>query len=200
MNLGSSICLFGKLTQEKNTLLMGLYFRAWNQRVSDSNRMTPIVVMENAAVNTNTHGLAGELHQPHLNLPRLGFALLSCKARHFFLSIPQSLMQGWDVTELCCQLPQLVQGSSDGVTLFLPPGVTWGMAICGHGQCALACTSWSPAHSHEPWEVKATQMSLAGPYFQDSLVVGSCFVFVSLSSESVNTNMSYLSLFHFFQN
>lgn len=40
--------------------------------------------MENAAVNTNTRALAGErsLHQEHhLNLPGLGFALLSHKAR-----------------------------------------------------------------------------------------------------------------------
>lgn len=65
MNLGSFAYLLGELTQEKNTVLKGLCFRTGNQRGSDGNIMTPIIVMENTAVDTNTHASAGECTSLH---------------------------------------------------------------------------------------------------------------------------------------
>lgn len=72
--------------------------------------MTPVAEVENAAVHTSTSALVCTIQTDQ------GWSF----AQHPWVT---------DAGE-GCSLLQLLQGSGNGRTLLLPPGVTWDMAIC----------------------------------------------------------------------
>lgn len=130
---------------------MGLYFKLWNERGSDSNT-SHFDVMDSAAINTKACVLAVErssfCQYHNLTLPRqICTTVLQGKA--FFFLEPSGTDADGTGNRNQFWLTKLLQGWSDGVTQFLPPGVTWGMA-------AAAMPMYAGEHQTNPYTLPGT--------------------------------------------